>query len=167
MIKALSRFPLPTQAGIALGSNLGNSSDILRGVIMRLQELHLGSADNFLVSSLYKTTPVNCPPHSPDFLNAVVQLETSLSSYDLIDVLQQMEAESGRTLPRIQNTPRTLDLDLLYHGTNTLNTDLLVLPHPRILEREFVLKPLSEISPDLILPGWQKTAEKYLLNFKV
>ncbi len=160
-------FPGPTQAGIALGSNLGNSDLILSKAISQLQELHLGPPRTFLVSSLYKTAPINCPPHSPDFLNAVIQFETSLSSYDLIDFLQKIEAEAGRTLPRIQNTPRTLDLDLLYHGTEILTSDLLTLPHPRILEREFVLGPLSEIAPHFTLPGWEKTAREYLLDLKI
>lgn len=160
-----SIFPLPHQAGIALGSNLGKSDLILRETIKKLKELHHEDPKTFLVSSFYKTVPVNCPPDSPDFLNAVVQLETSLSSHDLIVFLQKMEADAGRTLPRFKNTPRTLDLDLLYHGTNILNSDLLTLPHPLILEREFVLRPLSEIAPNLILPGWAKTTKEYLLNF--
>lgn len=161
------RFPLPSQAGISLGSNLGESDLILQNTIGRLQKLHMGDSSIFLISSFYKTAPVNCPPESPDFLNAVVQLETSLSSNQLIEVLQKLEAEAGRPpLPRIKNSPRTLDLDLLYHGTSILTTDLLILPHPKILEREFVLKPLSEIAPNLTLPGWEKTAEEYLLNLE-
>lgn len=160
-------LPEPTQAGIALGSNLGNSRQIFKQAIKQILEIHKGSPNAFLVSSFYETLPVNCPPHSPNFLNAVIQLETSLSSYDLIDFLQKIEAEAGRTLPRIQNTPRTLDLDLLYHGTNTLTTDLLTLPHPRILEREFVLRPLSEIVPHFSLPAWKKTAQEYLLDLKI
>ena len=160
-------FSLPTKAGIALGSNLGNSRQIFEQAIQQLLEIHKGAPDAFLVSSFYETLPVNCPPNSPDFLNAVIQLETSLCSYDLIGFLQKIEAEAGRALPRIQNTPRTLDLDLLYHGTNILTTDLLTLPHPRILEREFVLGPLSEIVPHFILPGWKKTAQEYLLDLKI
>lgn len=159
-------FPLPPQAGISLGSNLGESDLILRNAIEQLQKLHIGYPRAFLVSSFYKTAPVNCPSGSPDFLNAVVQLETSLSSHDLIKFLQKIEAEAGRSLPRIKNSPRTLDLDLLYHGTGTIITDLLTLPHPKLLEREFVLKPLSEIAPNLTLPGWKKTAEKYLLDLE-
>ena len=159
-----SHFPLPIQAGISLGSNLGKSNFILRQAINQLQKLHTSRQNTFLISSFYKTNPINCPPDSPDFLNAVVQLETSLSSHELMKFLQQMEAEAGRPLPRVKNAPRTLDLDLLYHGRATLATDLLTLPHPRILEREFVLRPLSEIAPSLILPGWKKTAKEYLLN---
>ncbi len=159
-------FPLSSQAGISLGSNLGESDLILQNTIGQLQKLHMGDSSAFLVSSFYKTAPVNCPPESPDFLNAVVQLETSLSSNQLIQVLQKLEAEAGRPLPRIKNSPRTLDLDLLYHGTSILTTDLLILPHPKILERDFVLKPLSEIAPNLTLPGWEKTAQKYLLNLE-
>jgi 2-amino-4-hydroxy-6-hydroxymethyldihydropteridine diphosphokinase len=159
-------LPSPTQAGIGLGSNLGNSDLIFRRALHRLQELHLGSKESFLISSFYKTAPVDCSPDSPDFLNAVVQLETSLSSYDLIDFLQKIESDSGRPWERIKNSPRTLDLDLLYHGSIVLNTDRLILPHPKILEREFVLRPLSDIAPHLILPGWEKAAKEYLLYLK-
>jgi 2-amino-4-hydroxy-6-hydroxymethyldihydropteridine diphosphokinase len=166
MIEQPLSFPSPMQAGIALGSNLGNSRQIFEQAIKQLLEIHEGSPYSFLVSSFYETLPVNCPPHSPNFLNAVIQLGTSLSSCDLITFLQKIEAKAGRALPRIQNTPRTLDLDLLYHGTNTLTTDLLTLPHPRILEREFVLRPLSEIAPHFILPGWEKGAKEYLLDLE-
>lgn len=159
-------FPLPSQAGISLGSNLGESDLILRNAIAQLQKLHSGHPSTFLLSSFYNTAPVNCPIGSPNFLNAVVQLETSLSSNQLIEFLQELEAAEGRPLPRIKNSPRRLDLDLLYHGTSALTTDFLILPHPKILEREFVLKPLSEIAPNLTLPGWDKTAEEYLLNLE-
>ncbi len=164
MIDRHFHFPSAVQAGIALGSNLGNSRKIFEQAIQQLNKIHNGLPDAFLVSSFYETIPVNCPPNSPNFLNAVIQLETSLSSYDLINFLQKIEAESGRPLPRIQNAPRTLDLDLLYHGTSTLATERLTLPHPRILEREFVLKPLSEIAPFFTLPGWRKNAKEYLLD---
>lgn len=159
-----SYFPLPTQAGIALGSNLGDSKSILKRAIDQLQKIHISHHSAFLVSSFYKTAPIGCPPDSPDFLNAVVQLETSLSPYNLIEYLQSLETAADRPRHRIKNTPRTLDLDLLYHGTTILKTELLVLPHPRILGRDFVLKPLVEISPFLTLLGWKKTAKEYLFN---
>lgn len=159
-------FPLPTQAGIALGSNLGDNKLILQKTIDQLQKLHTGPHNAFLVSSFYKTTPIGCSPDSPDFLNAAVQLETSLSAHDLMEYLQNLEAAAGRPLHRIKNSPRTLDLDLLYHGTTILTTELLVLPHPKILERDFVLAPLVEISPYLTLPGWKKTAKKYLSDLR-
>ncbi len=157
------QFPLPNQVGISLGSNLGESNSILRQAISQLQKFHIGPEETFLVSSFYKTAPVDCSPSSPDFLNAVIQLETPLSSYKLIELLQQLEVEAGRPLQRVKNTPRTLDLDFLYHGMTLLTTDRLILPHPKIIEREFVLRPLSEIAPDLTLPGWKKTARENLL----
>lgn len=158
--------PLPTQAGIALGSNLGDSTTLLQQAIKQLQDLHIGPPQSFLLSSLYKTSPVDCPPGTPDFLNAVVQLESSLSPEELLLHLQSMEAKTGRHLPRTKNTPRTLDLDLLYFGTITQMTELLELPHPRICQREFVLRPLAEIAPNILLPGWEESAENYLLKLK-
>lgn len=150
--------------GIALGSNLGESEKILEQSIKELKKLHEGSSAAFLVSSFYITDPVDCPSDSPLFLNAVIQLETSLPPLHLLHLLQDMEMKSGRSLPRSYHAPRTLDLDLLYYNSITMLAPPLELPHPRIRERSFVLKPLAEINPNIILPGWKQTAQYYLLN---
>ncbi|MBX9742539.1 MAG: 2-amino-4-hydroxy-6-hydroxymethyldihydropteridine diphosphokinase [Chthoniobacterales bacterium] len=121
---------------------------------------------SFLVSSFYKTDPINCPPNSPYFINAVVQLETTHPPLLLLKLLQELEIDSGRPALREKNTPRTLDLDLLYYGSTILATPELELPHPRIHERLFVLEPLAEICPDLKLPTWDKTVNEYLLFIK-
>jgi 2-amino-4-hydroxy-6-hydroxymethyldihydropteridine diphosphokinase len=148
--------------GIALGSNLGESEAILTRSIQALQKIHHGELTAFLTSSFYTTTPVDCPPKSPFFLNAVIQLETSIAPLDVLDFLQSMEREAGRPCSRPYHAPRTLDLDLLYYNSMTILAPRLQVPHPRIRERLFVLRPLVEINPHLILPGWQKTAEQYL-----
>lgn len=148
--------------GIALGSNLGNSQQILNQVINKLKNLHKGPVSSFLQSSFYKTAPVDCPPGSPDFLNAVIQLETEHSASLLLKLLQNLEIASGRSSPYAKNAPRTLDLDLLYCNSLTLSLPELIVPHPRIRERLFVLMPLAEILPNIILPGWEKTAQEYL-----
>lgn len=148
--------------GIALGSNLGEPEVILTRSIQALQKIHHGELTAFLTSSFYTTTPVDCPPESPCFLNAVIQLETSIAPLDVLDFLQSMEREAGRPCSRQYHAPRTLDLDLLYYNSMTILTPRLKVPHPRIRERLFVLQPLVEINPHLILPGWQKTAEQYL-----
>lgn len=148
--------------GIALGSNLGNSEEILKHSIEELKKIHQGNAATFLISSFFKTDPVDCPLASPMFLNAVIQLETTRTPWDLLDLLQAMEIQAGRLSPHAYHAPRTLDLDLLYYDSVTILTPRLQLPHPRIQERLFVLRPLVEINPHLILPGWHGNTEYYL-----
>jgi len=149
------------RAGIALGSNLGDRNAILKEAIGHLQSLH--EEGEFLVSSLHETEPIDCPPGSPLFLNAVVELETSLDPVILLRRLQSLEMASGRPEYRGINEPRSLDLDILYCDGMSLRISGLELPHPRISERSFVLTPLAEIRPDLKLPGWSHTCLEYLL----
>jgi 2-amino-4-hydroxy-6-hydroxymethyldihydropteridine diphosphokinase len=139
-------------AYVALGSNLGESRRILESAMERLQTL---SVRPLLKSSIYMTTPVECPPGSPDFLNAVAGLfplpgETPES---LLEKLHGLEREFGRRAKVMLNEPRTLDLDLIAFGRETRGTLEIILPHPRAHLRRFVLEPLSEIAPQLILPG--------------
>ncbi len=136
------------RAGIALGSNLGDRYALLAQAVESLKELH--ESGDFLISSFYETDPQDCPPQSPKFLNAVLELETSLEPQALLNHLQSLEREAGRSEEHRFHTPRTLDLDILYYGTSPLDTPELQLPHPRMRERSFVMKPLGEIRPDLI-----------------
>jgi MAF protein/2-amino-4-hydroxy-6-hydroxymethyldihydropteridine diphosphokinase len=152
-----------TRAFVALGSNLGESRSILHEAIRRLQKL---SAAPLLQSSFVKTAPVDCPPGSPDFLNAVVALtplpgETPES---LLTQLRALERHFGRQPKKVTNEPRPLDLDLIAFGTQTRSTKTLTLPHPRAHLRRFVLQPLSEIAPDLLLPGQTKTVAQLLAS---
>lgn len=146
---------------VALGSNLGDSRlNILRGT-GRLEEL---SDRPLLRSSLWQTTPVDCPPGSPPFVNAVVGLmprprETPES---LLAKLQALEREFGRQPKKVLNEPRPLDLDLIAFGSETRATGKLALPHPRAHQRRFVLQPLNEIAPDLVLPGQSKAVGQLL-----
>ncbi len=139
-------------AFIALGSNLGESREVIRKAMGRLQEL---SDEPLLKSSLWETTPVDCPAGSPMFVNAVVGLRPRLGETpeSLIGKLQLLEKEFGRQPKKVLNEARALDLDLIAFGKETRNTDRLILPHPRAHERRFVLQPLSEIAADLILPA--------------
>jgi 2-amino-4-hydroxy-6-hydroxymethyldihydropteridine diphosphokinase len=150
------------RAGIALGSNLGDRECTLKQAIGHLKELH--ESGSFLVSGFHETEPEGCPPESPRFLNAVAEISTSRSPLDLLHDLQELEIRAGRPRLHERNGPRTLDLDLLYCDEMTLRHPDLELPHPRMLERAFVLAPLSEIRPDLKLPSWEMSALKYLLN---
>jgi len=148
-------------AFIALGSNLGDSRKIILQAFKRLKEL---SAEPILKSSLWQTTPVDCPPDSPLFVNAVVGLVPlpAESPELLLKKLRELEKEFGRQPKKISNEPRPLDLDLIVFGKETWNTPKLILPHPRAHQRRFVLQPLSEIAPELILPGQEKTVAELL-----
>ena len=151
----------PSLAIIALGSNLGDSRATLRRAMDRLQEL---STQPIQKSSLWQTTPVDCPPGSPPFVNAVIGLVPlpGETPETLLAKLQSLEREFGRAPKTVLNEPRPLDLDLIAFGDAVLHTPKLVLPHPRAHERRFVLQPLSEIAPDLILPGQSNTVAQLL-----
>jgi 2-amino-4-hydroxy-6-hydroxymethyldihydropteridine diphosphokinase len=151
------------QVGIALGSNLGDShAELDAGVaFLRL----LASNRNVSESPRIKTTPVDCPPGSPPFLNMVVEIDLdpeSLPPRKLLQRLQEFEQQRGRPAVHEVNSPRPLDLDIIYYGPLELNEPGLVIPHPRAVERRFVLEPLSHLRPDLLLPGQSKTVKGLL-----
>lgn len=126
---------------IALGSNLGDRALTLRRAIHELR----GVVRVVRVSSFLETEPVDAPPGSPRFLNAVVIGYTSLDPLPLLEALQAIEARLGRRRTRVRNAPRTIDLDLLFHSAHRLRTPRLTLPHPRYQQREFVMRPLREV----------------------
>ena len=148
-------------AFVALGSNLGESRQIILRAMARLRTL---SDEPILRSSLWQSTPVDCPPGSPKFVNAVVGLvpQKGETPESLLAKLQALEKEFGRTPKTIFNEPRPLDLDLIAFGREIRHSPALILPHPRAHQRRFVLQPLSEIAPDLILPGQGRTVAKLL-----
>ena len=150
-----------TWAFIALGSNLGAPRDNVLRAFERLQQL---SDKPLLRSALKQTRPVNCPPHSPDFVNAVAGLVSrpNETPESLLHSLKNLERESGRVPKKVQNEARPLDLDLIAFGNQTRSTPELTLPHPRAHLRRFVLEPLSEIAPDLVLPGQTRTVSELL-----
>ncbi len=148
-------------ATIACGSNLGDSSTILREAIFRIQTF---SDAPLLKSSLWQSTPVECPPGSPLFVNAVVGLQPRAGETpeSLLTKLQALEREFGRPPKIVLNEPRPLDLDMIAFGTETRSTPQLTLPHPRAHLRRFVLEPLDEIAPNLVLPGQSATVRELL-----
>ncbi len=148
---------------IALGSNLGDSPQLLRNAMAQLQTF---SAAPIWRSSLWETDPVDCPPGSPKFLNAVAGFlpQSGKTPESLLKKTQDLEKMFGRITKRVLNEPRPLDLDLIAFGQETRNTPDLILPHPRAHQRRFVLQPLSEIAPDLILPGQTQTVAQLLAN---
>lgn len=132
---------------VGLGANLGDARATLASAIKALDEHP--AITRVATSSLYRSAPVDA--QGPDFINAVVELHTSLAPLELLAVLQAIEAEHGRQRP-YANAPRTLDLDLLLYGQRVLDHPALTLPHPRLHRRAFVLEPLAQIAPELVLP---------------
>jgi len=140
----------PVTAYVALGANLGDAAAALAQAARALGQLPLTQLRK--ASSLYRTAPldtdsgleVGAPGN--DYLNAVVQLQTGLSAPALLDTLQAIEAQAGRERP-YRNAPRTLDLDLLLYGSARIDSLRLTVPHPRMLQRAFVLVPLAEVAP--------------------
>ncbi len=136
-------------AFVALGANLGDPAATLRaafGALANLPESRLVHC-----SSLYRTAPVGILDQ-PEFVNAVAQLATTLAPEALLDGLLEIEQRFGRIRAE-KNGPRTLDLDLLLYNDQFLDLPRLTLPHPRLHLRAFVLQPLAEIAPDLVIPG--------------
>jgi len=136
-------------AYVALGANLGDPAATVRaafGALANLPESRVVHG-----SSLYRTAPVGIT-EQPEFINAVAQLETTLAPETLLDALFDIELRFGR-IRADKNGPRTLDLDLLLYNDQFLELPRLTLPHPRLHLRAFVLHPLAEIAPDLLIPG--------------
>ncbi len=144
------------RAGIALGANLG---DCVRSLTTaRTQVFALADAvEPFLSSALYETEPVDCESGAEKFLNAVIEIGYDGPSRALLEELRKIERALGRPAEHERNRSRTIDLDLLYHGARTIDESDLQLPHPRLHLRGFVLQPLAEIRPNLVLPGQSKT----------
>ena len=137
-------------AYIGLGANLDNPH---RQVLLAIETLSLASGCKCLsVSSLYRSHPMG-PQDQPDYVNAVMSIETSLSPLALLDILQSIEQQQGRVRGIEQWGPRTLDLDLLLYSDQMIDLPRLKIPHPGLHERSFVLYPLNEIAPTLVIPG--------------
>lgn len=142
------------QACVGLGANLGDAHATLHAALDALRALphsELGA-----VSSIWRTAPIDSS--GPDYLNAVALLQTQLAPQALLAELQRIERAHGRERP-YRNAPRTLDLDLLLYGDETIATATLQVPHPRLHERAFVLRPLAEVAPALVVPGRGRVAE--------
>jgi 2-amino-4-hydroxy-6-hydroxymethyldihydropteridine diphosphokinase len=136
-----------TTAWVGLGANLGDRTAALRTALAALAALP--GTRLLRVSSLYRSAPVDAG--GPDYLNAVAEIATQLPPHDLLAALQAIEHAAGRERP-YRNAPRTLDLDILLYGDLRLDSATLMLPHPRMHERAFVLLPLAELAPDRVLP---------------
>lgn len=148
-------FAGQTPAYVSLGANLESRvGSPVQTLHAAMESLVLLSRGPLLVSSVWESTPLDCPPGSPRFFNAVAALlPHEQSPEELLLALQQIENRLGRVRSGVSNAPRTLDLDLLAWGEVARSGALLTLPHPRMHERRFVLEPLLEIAPDFVVPG--------------
>lgn len=136
-------------AYIGLGANLGDARAALRAAVQALAALP--QAQVLQCSALYRSAPVDAT--GPDYHNAVVALRTALPPHELLAALQAIETAAGRERP-YRNAPRTLDLDILLFGDHAIDTPSLTVPHPRMHERAFVLRPLAEIAPERVPAPW-------------
>ena len=141
---------------IGLGSNLGDSTTYLNNAVQSLHLQH--QINNLRLSSFYRSKPQG-PQDQPDYINAVAQFDTDLDAHHLLSVLQQIEKNNDRKRNGQRWGARTLDLDLLLYGNIIINTATLIVPHPWMYERSFVLYPLKELSPDLIFPNGKTLAQ--------
>jgi 2-amino-4-hydroxy-6-hydroxymethyldihydropteridine diphosphokinase len=144
---------------IALGSNVGDRDEQLRGAIAALSPV----LSPIRTSSFHETEPVGVDEPQPMFLNAALIGESSLSAPAILDVLLALETAHGRVRPH-PRAPRTLDLDLILYGNHVISVEGLTVPHPRFRERLFVLAPLAEIASDWMDPVTGKTVGELLMD---
>lgn len=140
---------------IALGSNLDNPLEQLKQAVEKLKKF----ANEFEISPFYGSKPVG-PQDQPDYVNAVAKFSTDLSPTALLDKLQSIENEQGRVRVRRWGE-RTLDLDIILYGNQQIQTERLNVPHIEMKNREFVIVPMFDLSPDLVLPAGEKLADIY------
>lgn len=148
--------------GIALGSNQGNRIENLRLAVESVQ--NLCDDKTVLTASVFETQPVDCPEGSEPFYNTVIEVKCAIDAKELLTKCQEIERNIGRIPSEEENAPRPIDVDILYYGDVELSTKKLTIPHPRLTSRRFVLQPLSEIRPGLILPGETQSIEEILAD---
>ncbi len=143
-------------AYIGLGSNQGESQRLVEDALAAID----GLDDTRLLqaSSLYTSSPMG-PKNQPDYLNAVCLIETALSPHALLTALQRIEQQQGRVRKAERWGPRTLDLDILLYGAHTIDSEELTIPHYGMAEREFVMVPLFEIAPAMVMPDGKPIAQ--------
>ena len=149
------------RAAVALGSNLGDRLHNLRTARKQIVEL-AGVQPPNLSSAIYETDPIDCEPGAQKFVNAVLEFGYEGDPLNLWKQLAEIEVSLGRSRDHARNVSREIDIDLLYAGKTKIDDQGLQLPHPRMHLRKFVLQPLADIRPDLILPNRTKTVRELL-----
>ncbi len=149
------------RTAVALGSNLGDRRSNLEAARAAITKLpRVGKP--VTASPVYETEPIDCEPGAVSFFNAVMEFEYDGDLSALLEELIRIEESLGRARQHAKNISRNIDIDLLYSGNEKMTTDELQLPHPRISSRRFVLQPLADIRPDLVLPGQTQTVAELL-----
>jgi 2-amino-4-hydroxy-6-hydroxymethyldihydropteridine diphosphokinase len=147
------------RTAVALGSNLGDRLENLRAA--RRAILGLSNVKPPILSSaIYETDPVDCEPGANKFLNAVIEFDYDRDPPSLLEELIRIEKALGRKRDHPKNVSRTIDIDMLYYDQRIIEDERLQLPHPRMHLRKFVLQPLADIRPGLILPGQTQTVDE-------
>ena len=149
------------RTGIALGSNLGDRLSNLRVARKTILQLP-GVTPPIFASAVYETDAIDCEPGAGKFLNAVLEFNYEGNPLELLKWLGELEQALGRLPDHLRNVSRKIDIDLLYFGTTEIDKKELQLPHPRMHLRWFVLQPLADIRPDLVLPNQTKTVRELL-----
>lgn len=151
--------------GIAMGSNLGDRVEELKCARSFVESL---TAVGWREAQWYESEPVGCPPGSRPFLNTAMEIGVAdaVTPREIFEKLKAYELERGRPALHAINSPRLIDLDIIYFGDVVLDTPELVIPHPRATQRRFVLEPLCDIDPDLVLPGQTKTVAELCAGLK-
>lgn len=153
------------RVGIALGSNIGDRLANFRAARKAIVDL-AGVSGPVLSSSIYETEPVNCEPGAEKFFNAVLEIGYEGDPRDLLNDLKKIESSLGRLANHPRNVSRQIDIDLLYAGDAKIDNERLHVPHPRMHERRFVLAPLAEIRPGLVLPNQNEPVTELLENLR-
>lgn len=148
---------------ISIGGNIG---DPIASIKRASEVLAENGLRKMTLSPMYLTSPVDCVPGTPDFINAVIAGEWDDCPQELLALCQRLEAASGRPVDRCKNAPRTLDLDIILFGDKILEIVDLTIPHPRASERLFVLCPLCDIAPDAFFPDLGRTASELLAELR-
>jgi 2-amino-4-hydroxy-6-hydroxymethyldihydropteridine diphosphokinase len=153
------------RTAVALGSNLGDRLENLRAARRQITELAQVQPP-VLSSAIYETEPVDCEPGASKFMNAVVEFDYEGDLAHLLEQLVHIEEALGRKRDHRENVSRTIDIDLLYCGDRQIDNERLQLPHPRMHRRKFVLQPLADIRPELVLANQRKTVRELLVELE-
>jgi 2-amino-4-hydroxy-6-hydroxymethyldihydropteridine diphosphokinase len=153
------------RTAVALGSNLGDRLENLRAARRQIMELADVRPPVFS-AGIYETEPVDCEPGASKFLNTVIEFDFEGDPVQLLEQLARIEESLGRKRDHPKNVSRRIDIDLLYCGDQQIDNKQLQLPHPRMHLRKFVLQPLADIQPELILPDQKKTIADLLVELK-
>ena len=152
---------MATRVGLALGSNLGDRIANLRAARELLRGLSPVGV-HYVQAPVFQSEPVDCPEDSPDFFNTVLELDYVGEPNQLLEDTQAIEYHLGRNSAQEPNAPRVIDIDILYFDDLVIDAGIIVIPHPKMIHRRFVLQPLSEIRPHLTLPGDRVTISEHL-----